>query len=286
MIKKNFLGSHLSIAGGLWKALERAHQIEANCVQIFTKSNRQWASKKITDEDVENFLTAKKKFKINHVVVHASYLINLASEKKDVQAKSIKALADEIARCNILNIEYLVLHPGSNPSEDITSSCKQVAEGINKAFAIEPPKKTVVLIETMAGQGSSIGKTFENLSEIIKHVNLEKNIGVCIDTCHIFAAGYEFDNKSSYEKLWKHFDKIIGLKKIKVIHINDSKKDFASCVDRHEHISKGKIKTDAFKLFMNDKKFEKIPKIIETPNSTQDLTLDQKNLETLKNYIK
>jgi deoxyribonuclease-4 len=286
MSTKSLLGAHLSIAGGFWKAIERAHQIGATCVQIFTKSNRQWRAKTITNEDAEKFLDAQKEFKVDTIVAHASYLINLASEKKDVQEKSIKALADEISRCQYLNIPYLVLHPGSNSSEVVSKSCQQIGKNINTAFEITPPQKTMILLETMAGQGSTIGKRFEDLAEIIKSVSSKKNIGVCIDTCHIFAAGYEFDNKKNYEKLWKTFDEIIGLEKIKVIHINDSKKDFASCIDRHEHISKGKIKTDSFKLLMNDKKFKYIAKIIETPKSSDDLKYDQKNLDTLKSYIK
>ncbi len=286
MSTKSLLGAHLSIAGGFWKAIARAHQIGATCVQIFTKSNRQWKAKTITDEDVKRFLDAQEEFKIDTVVAHASYLINLASEKQDVQEKSIKALADEISRCQNLKIPYLVLHPGSNSSENIPQSCQQIGKNINAAFEITPPQKTIVLLETMAGQGSTIGKKFEDLAEIIKHVTSKKNIGVCVDTCHIFAAGYEFGDEKSYKKLWKEFDEIIGLEKIKAIHINDSKKDFASCVDRHEHISKGKIKTDSFKLLMNDKRFKDIAKIIETPKSSDDLTYDQKNLDTLRSYIK
>jgi len=286
MPQKTLLGAHLSIGGGFWQAIARAHQIGANCLQIFTKSNRQWAAKKITNEDVEKFLEAQKNFKINKIIVHASYLINLASEKKDVQEKSIKALAHEISRCQLLQIPYLVLHPGSNPSENIFEACQQIAKNINAAFKITPPKETMVLLETMAGQGTTIGKKFEDLAEIIKHVTSKKNIGVCIDTCHIFAAGYEFDNEKSYKKLWKSFDEIIGLEKIKAIHINDSKKEFASCVDRHDHIGKGNIKTESFKLLMNDKKFNNIIKIIETPKSTDDLKHDKENLDILKSYIK
>jgi deoxyribonuclease-4 len=194
MSKKIVLGAHVSIAGGFWKALERAHEIGATAAQIFTKSNRQWIAKKITNDDIKSFLDAKKNFKINNIIVHASYLINLGSEKKDVQEKSIKALAEEINRCQLLEISYLVLHPGSNPSQDISKTCQLIAENINKVFEITPPKKTMLLLETMAGQGSTVGNTFESLAEIMKYISLKKNIGICIDTCHLFAAGYEFND--------------------------------------------------------------------------------------------
>lgn len=286
-MKKNILiGAHLSISGGFWQALIRAHTIGATCVQIFTKSNRQWAAKEINDQDVEKFISTKKELSIDTVIAHASYLINLGSEKTDVQEKSIKALADEIDRCEKLSIPYLVLHPGSNPSENRPKTCLQIATGLNKAISISKPKHTMVLLETMAGQGSTVGKTFENLAEIINHVEHKQHIGVCIDTCHIFAAGYTFEDEKSYKELWKHFDKVIGLNKIKVIHMNDSKKEFDSGVDRHEHIGKGKINPLAFKLIMNDKNFKNVPKIIETPKSDEDLKHDQENLEVLKSYIK
>lgn len=285
-MKKNILiGAHLSIAGGFWQALVRAHSIGANCVQIFTKSNRQWAAKKINDSDVEKFISYQNELGIKVVIAHASYLINLGSEKKEIQEKSIKALSDELQRCEKLSIPYLVLHPGSNPSEDVSQTCLQIAHNINKAFAISNPHHTVLLLETMAGQGSTIGNTFENLAEIIKHISDKKHIGICIDTCHIHAAGYTFGDEKSYKIFWGNFDKTIGIEKIKVIHMNDSKKECGSRVDRHEHIGKGKIKTSAFKLIMNDKKLKNIPKIIETPKSDQDLKQDQKNLDILKSYV-
>ncbi len=285
MPKNLLIGAHLSIAGGFWQALVRAHSIGATCVQIFTKSNRQWAAKKIDDDDIKKFLSYQKELDIKMVVAHASYLINLGSEKKEMQEKSIKAVADELQRCEKLGIPYLVLHPGSNPSQDISQTCLQIGHNLNKAFAISNTKHTMILLETMAGQGSTIGKTFENLAKIIKGVKNKKHVGICIDTCHLFAAGYNFDDEKSYKQLWKKFDTIIGLSKIKVIHMNDSKKELGSHVDRHEHIGKGKIKTTAFKLIMNDKKFAKVAKIIETPKSTEDLKHDKENLDILKSYI-
>ncbi len=286
MTKNILIGGHLSISGGFWQALVRAHSIGATCVQIFTKSNRQWAAKKIEDADIEKFISTQKALDIKVIIAHASYLINLGSEKKDVQEKSIKALADEIERCEKLSIPYLVLHPGSNPSEDISQTCLQIAHNINKAFDVYKPRHTMLLLETMAGQGSTVGNSFENLAEIISQTTHKKNIGVCIDTCHIYAAGYAFEDEKSYETLWKNFDQIIGIEKIKAIHVNDSKKECGSRVDRHENIGKGKINIAVFKLIMNDKRFKNVPKIIETPKSDQDLKQDKENLDILKSYIK
>ncbi|MBI2344783.1 deoxyribonuclease IV [Candidatus Dependentiae bacterium] len=286
MKKDILIGSHLSIAGGFWQALVRAHSIGATCVQIFTKSNRQWAAKKITDDDIKKFLSIKRELNIKTIIAHASYLINLASSKKDVQEKSIKALVDEIDRCEKLEIPYLVLHPGSNSLEATSDACTLIADNLNKVISLSNPKRTMILLETMAGQGSTIGKKFEDLAKIIGLIKNKKHIGICVDTCHIFAAGYKFDTEISYQALWKNFDEIIGIKRIKVIHMNDSKKELGCHIDRHEHIAKGKILPLAFKLIMNDKKFAKIAKILETPNSSQNPKQDQKNLDTLKSYIK
>lgn len=286
MAHKILIGAHLSIAGGFWQALVRASNIGATCVQIFTKSNRQWAAKKIEEADIEKFKLHQKELAIEVVVAHASYLINLGSEKKEVQEKSIKALADELERCEKLTIPYLVLHPGSNPSQDTHQTCLQIAHNINKAFSIYQPRTTMLLLETMAGQGSTVGNTFETLATIIDHTTHKKQVGVCLDTCHLYASGYTFENEKNYKDLWKKFDDLIGIEKIKAIHMNDSKKELGSCVDRHEHIGKGKINKKAFELIMNDKNFKKVPKIIETPKSDEDLKHDKENLDRLKSYIK
>lgn len=280
--KQLLIGAHVSIAGGFNQAIIRGQNIGATCIQIFTKSNRQWYAKPITQDDVAQFLTQQKASSIQMVVAHASYLINLASAKEETAQKSLHALIDELLRCEMLHIPYLVLHPGTYPSiEGRAETLALIAKQINIAFHTVKPKYTTLLLETMAGQGSTVGKTFEELEAIIKHVTLKSHIGVCVDTCHIFAAGYEFYDEKSYKQLWQHFDTIIGLEKLKVFHINDSKKEHNSLVDRHQHIGHGKIKPEAFKLLMQDKKFANIPKILETPKETDEFEDDKRNLATL-----
>lgn len=283
MIKKNlFIGAHVSISGGFDQAIIRGEIIGATCIQIFTKSNRQWQAKKITSEEAAFFIEQQKKSSIRTVVAHASYLINIGSTTDSTVEKSIHALIEELHRCQLLHIPYLVLHPGTLRYEDKQQSLIFIAQQLDKALEQIKPLQVTLLLETMAGQGSTAGQTFEEIATIINHMHNKKHIGVCIDTCHIFAAGYTFDTKASYEKLWQQFDKLIGIEKIKVIHINDSKKECNSHVDRHEDIGKGKIPSTAFKLLIKDPRFQDVPKILETPKENEED--DKRNLATLRKY--
>ncbi|MBP9764896.1 deoxyribonuclease IV [Candidatus Babeliales bacterium] len=281
---KLLMGAHVSIAGGFDKAIERGEKIGATCIQIFTKSNRQWGAKKITSDDVDAFLDAQKKSSIKMVVAHASYLINLCSDNNAIIRKSIDALIEELQRCEQLDIPYLVLHPGTSSNPDTQKVLITVADHINQAFKEVKPKNTTLLLETMAGQGSTIGKTVEELAVILDHVHDKKHIGVCIDTCHIFAAGYDLSTKKFYDDFWNKISKLIGIKNVKAFHINDSKKDFDSHVDRHEHVGKGKINPVVFKMLLKDKRFSKIPKILETPKEDE-FKDDVRNLKTLRDYF-
>jgi deoxyribonuclease IV len=284
MTKKNlFIGAHVSISGGFDQAIIRGETIGATCIQIFTKSNRQWHAKKINTEEALSFIEQQKKSSIRVVVAHASYLINLGSTTDSTVEKSISALIEELHRCQLLHIPYLVLHPGTLRYEDKQQSLIFIAEQINKVLEQINPLRVTLLLETMAGQGSTAGQTFEEIATIINHIHNKKHIGVCVDTCHIFAAGYTFDTEASYKKLWQQFDKLIGIEKIKVFHINDSKKDCNSHVDRHEDIGKGKIPISAFELLMKDLQFQDIPKILETPKEDE-YEDDKRNLATLKKY--
>ncbi len=280
--RRLLLGAHMSIAGGLDQAIFRGESIGCTTIQIFTKSNRQWAAKKLTTVDIENFKTAQKESDISPVVAHSSYLINLGSPKKDISKKSTKALAIELQRCEELGIPYLVLHPGSCLASSEEKCIEQIAQNLDKALALAPGK-TMVLLETMAGQGSIIGYTFEQIAEIIKLTSNKKRVGACLDTCHVFAAGYEFDSKKKYKAMWDNFDATIGLKKLKAIHINDSEKACGTRVDRHADIGKGKISLEAFKLLFNDPRFFDIPKLLETPKES--LTDDQRNINTIKKLL-
>lgn len=288
MIEKNqyLVGAHVSIAGGFFKAIEEGTEIGCTAIQIFTKSNRQWNSKSITDHEAQQFIEAQKNSDIQVVIAHAAYLINLGSPTPGVQEKSFNALVDEIKRCQQLQIPYLVLHPGTAEADSREASIKETGKLINKALEQTPDCTTTVLVETMAGQGKSIGSSFEELAIILAQVTHKKRIGVCFDTCHTFAAGYNFTTEESYNSLFKKFDDLIGLEYIKIFHVNDSKKEIGAHVDRHEDIGKGAIKLHAFEMIMNDHRFKNIPKILETPVTGDAITDYKRNLEVLVNLIK
>jgi len=283
MIKKNILlGAHMSISGGFENAIIDGESIGCTAIQIFTKSNRQWNAKKITEDQAITFKQHLLKSEIKMVIAHASYLINIGSPDNNLATKSINAVAEELDRCHLLDIPYLILHPGSYVNGDQDTCLKQIAENIDIIFS-KTNSKTDLLLETMAGQGTSIGHTFEQIATIIKLSQYKKRIGVCLDTCHIFAAGYDFRAKKEYNTMWKLFDSIIGLNKLNAIHINDSKTDLGSHVDRHADIGKGKIGLEAFTLLVNDKRFSDIPKLLETPKLT--LSDHKRNLDILKSLV-
>ena len=276
------LGAHMSTEGGREKALERGASINCTAIQIFTKSNRQWLDKPITKEEGALFKKTQKECDIKYVVAHASYLINIGSPKPDVESKSITALTKELDRCDMLGIPYLVLHPGSRLTSNLRDCIEQIAAGIDIALA-DSKGTTMVLLETMAGQGTGVGSTFEEVAHIRRLTKHKSRVGVCLDTCHIFAAGYKFSTKATYKQTWDTFNKIIGLEHLKAIHINDSKKECGSKVDRHEEIGKGKIGLKAFELLFNDPRLFSIPKILETPKSC--LADDAQNMKIIRGLL-
>jgi deoxyribonuclease-4 len=280
--KKLLLGAHMSIEGGLHKAIERGIETGCTTLQIFTKSNRQWHAAPLEITAIKQFNQAVITSGINPIVAHASYLINLASPEEATRKKSIIALKKELEVCSQLNIPYLVLHPGSHVNQTINQGLALINQGLNQVFK-EVPGNTIIALETMAGQGSSLGSNFEEIAKIYKSNDYKERLGVCLDTCHIFSAGYDFTEKKAYEAMWSEFDKIIGLEHLKVIHVNDSKKELGSRVDRHETITKGKIGAEAFALLFNDARFFDIPKILETPKAT--LAEDIYNMEIIKGLL-
>ena len=282
MQKKLFLGAHMSITGGIDRSLEAAASIGCTALQIFTSSNRSWTTKSLTDEDIERVTIKQKEYNLP-IVSHCSYLINLASPSKSVQKNAYKSLVQELKRCHQLGIQYTVLHPGSRLDSPEDKALQQVATLLDEAF-LETNNDVMILLETMAGQGTSIGGTFEQLGYLRNLIQQKKSVGICADTCHLFAQGYDLRTSENYEKVWENFDKEIGIKHLKVIHLNDSKKDLGSHVDRHEHIGKGKIGIEGFRMLMNDPRFESTIKILETPKSS--LNDDLINLTTLKRLIK
>lgn len=275
------LGAHMSIAGGISQAIERGESIGCTAIQVFTKSNRQWEAKPLTTDDIAAFKSAWHNSTIRSVVTHATYLINIGSPNQEVEKKSMEALAVDLNRSAALNIPYLILHPGSHTNTDEQSCIQRISDNLN--ILLEKNPTMTILLETMAGQGSSVGYTFEHLAEVIKHSRFKSQIGVCFDTCHAFAAGYDFRTEKSYTDMWDQFDTVVGLNKLKVFHLNDSKTDIGSRVDRHTHIGKGKIGLNAFEMLVNDPRFFDIPKILETPKA--DLREDKENIETIMNLL-
>jgi deoxyribonuclease IV len=280
--KHSFLyGAHMSIAGEPAKAIERGESIGCTAIQIFTKSNRQWHAKPITDKESENFKQTWKNSSIKSIIAHTSYLINIGSPNKELEHKSVHALGVEMERCTQLDIPYLVLHPGSHSNTDKEESLKRISTNLDHLFDQYPDCS--ILLETMAGQGTNIGNSFEQLAAIIKLSKHKRRLGVCLDTCHVFTAGYDLRDEKSYDQMWKQFDKVIGLEKLKAIHVNDSKKEIGSCVDRHTDIGKGKIGLKAFELLCNDPKLFDVPKILETPKD--DLADDKRNMDVLLDLL-
>lgn len=259
------LGAHISIAGGHYKAIIRGEKIGCTTIQIFTKSNKTWYAKAISQANIKLFKKTLTTSSISpKIMAHSAYLINLASKDSSIRNKSIVALKEEVARCNQLGIPYLILHPGAHGGEGENKGIKKIAAGLDDVLkSIEG--STMILLETMAGQGTSIGSTFESLRTIYDTCSHKKRIGICFDTCHVFSAGYGLETKEDYEKTWKHFKKTIGIKLLKAIHLNDSKGKSGCKKDRHAHIGTGEIPTLVFKRIMNDKNLASIPKILETP---------------------
>jgi deoxyribonuclease IV len=256
------LGAHMSIAGGIENAYTSGASIGCTAVQFFTHSNRQWSMKKLSPEAVTLVKTAQKETGITHAMVHASYLINLASASADTRKKSKHMLTMELDHCAALGISHLILHPGSHP--DKQEGIKLLSEGLNEVLETTP-STTHIALETMAGQGSQLGTRFEDLASIKEGVTHKKSIAFCVDTCHVWAAGYDFSHEKGYEKMWNEFDSILGIEHLKALHLNDSKKGCNSRVDRHDDIGKGTIGLEAFKLIMKDGRFATIPKVLETP---------------------
>jgi len=273
-------------AGGIEKAPQRGASVGCTAMQIFTKNQNQWRGKKLDKKSVESYLRNLEESGITHVASHDSYLINLASPKKELYEKSFDAFVDEIERAHTLKIPYLVFHPGSHVGSGEEAGLESVAGGMNDAIRKTGHCKDVILtIETTAGQGTNLGYKFEHLAYLIDKVEDKSRVGVCFDTCHVFAAGYELRTKDGYKKTFKEFDEVIGLRYLKFFHLNDSLRDFESRKDRHEHIGEGFIGKEGFRMLMNDRRFFDVPMVLETPKGP-DLAEDRRNLELLRSFIK
>lgn len=262
--KTALIGAHISIAGGFELAIERAESIGATAIQIFTKSSRTWFEKPISQQSAQLFKDALKKSSVQIVVAHSAYLINIGSPNKKTEAGSCNSLLNELQRCEALGLPFLVLHPGSHLGSGEEPCIERIAKNLDLVLA-QHTGSTKILLETMAGQGSNIGSTFEQLSYIRDLAKEKRRIQFCLDTCHIFAAGYDLRSTTSYKEVMKQFDRIIGFDLLKIIHLNDSQEPFDSHKDRHADIGKGHIPLTVFKELMNDSRLQDVPKILETP---------------------
>ncbi|MCA9898043.1 MAG: deoxyribonuclease IV [Ardenticatenaceae bacterium] len=287
------LGAHMSAAGGLFKAFERGDEAGCDSMLVFTKSNRQWNAKPITDKDVAQYRKAAAKYAhIQPVAVHASYLINIASPDDDLWEKSYQALKDEVERAAAFDLPLITFHPGSFVSSDAEAGMARIAEGLKRLLvetAVSAPN-TTVCVETMAGQGTNLGHSFEQLATILNQVGDHERLGVCFDTCHVFAAGYDIRTPETYATTMAAFDQTVGLDKIKCFHLNDSKHEFGSNKDRHEHIGQGFIGKSGFANFVNDPRWADHPAHLETPKTEEDedgkeIEMDPVNLKTLRDLI-
>ena len=252
------LGAHESTAGGLHEAFARALADGAEAVQIFTKSSRMWRAKEITPADAAQFRAAASL----PVSVHASYLVNLGCDAGDLREKSIAAFADELQRCDLLGIPHLVVHPGAHADKE--RGIRNVAEGLDRAFAAHQGR-CQVLLETAAGQGSALGSRFEELRAIRDACKSPDRVALCVDTCHVFAAGYDIASDRGYESTFEQFDRVLGIQQIRAFHLNDSVKPLGCRVDRHEHVCKGEIGPLAFRKLVNDERFRDVPGYLEIP---------------------
>ncbi len=281
------LGAHMSIAGGYFRAVEAAAQAGCDCVQLFTKNNSQWAGKPIRLADVEQFREALGRLEISRPLAHASYLINLASPDRTLHEKSIAAMIVELQRAAQLGIPGVVLHPGSFTTSDEATGIRKISKSLDRIYKQTARLPVDVLLENTAGQGSNLGWRFEQIRQIIDRCRYGDRLGICIDTCHAFAAGYDMATAARYEATMDELDRILGLSRIRAIHLNDSKKPFGSRRDRHEHIGRGEIGLKPFRYLLNDARFATTPMYLETPKGDEKgRNLDEINLETLRGLVR
>jgi deoxyribonuclease-4 len=278
------LGAHMSIAGGVGNALLEGKKVECDAIQIFTKSSRQWASKPYTREEIQQFEINRKETGIKSIIAHDSYLLNLGSSDSVLRARSVAAFIDELERCETLAVSNLVAHPGAHTGAGEAEGIKTIATSINEVHAACPGYKVKITLEITAGQGSNLGYRFQHIGDIMDATTENDRLRVCFDTEHAFAAGYDIRTREVYERTFSEFDDAIGLEHLAAFHLNDSKKEFNSRVDRHEHIGKGFIGVEAFRLLMNDKRFWGLPMCLETPKG-KDLKEDRENLTVLRGLL-
>jgi len=283
--KSRRIGVHLSTTGGSWTAVDRAVEIGANTFQIFSSSPRMWRASSVKPADAKKMSELRAEHDVGPVAIHASYLINVCSQTETVRGNSVAAFRGEVERALALGAEFLVLHPGAHLGAGVEAGLAKVVESLDAVFAEIPAVKTKVALEITAGQGSCLGCEFEHLAHIINHVRQPERLCVCIDTAHLFAAGYDIRQPKGWDKTMRRFHALIGREQIAAFHLNDSRTELNSRVDRHEHIGKGKIGLEAFRHIVNDSHFRPLPGCLETPKS-DDLHEDIENLATLRSLAR
>lgn len=280
------LGAHESIAGGYYKSVEIAARVGCECVQLFTKNNNQWRAKAISDAEAAAFREALARCNIVRPIAHDSYLINLAAPDGELWEKSIAAFAHELERADRLGIPYVVTHPGSYTTTDEATGLRRIVAALDEVHRRTRGVSARCLLENTAGQGTNLGRRFEHLQAIIDGVREPERLGVCIDTCHAFAAGYPLSSQAEYDDTIGALDRCVGLERVRAFHLNDSKKGLGSRVDRHEHIGEGKLGLEPFRHLLNDRRFCDVPMYLETPKGLRDgEDLDTINLRTLRQLI-
>lgn len=281
------LGAHVSIAGGIEKALIRGEQLGCRTVQIFTKNANRWQERSFRQAELDLYRDIKNRTGIEPVIAHNSYLVNLATIGAELYKKSINAMVQELERCEMLGVRYLVVHPGSHQGSGEERGIEKIVHALNEIHEVTKGFNVAIALEMTAGQGTSLGHRLEQIALIMNRVEESPRLAFCLDTCHSFAAGYEMRSQADYDRFIRDIDGTIGLERLKVIHLNDSKGDCGSRVDRHEDIGKGKIGDEPFRWIMNDERLKDIPKIIETPGlgKIKDYRKDEQNLNLLRSMI-
>jgi len=277
-------GAHMSIAGGIDQALRRGQEVGCETIQVFVKNANRWAAKPFTDKDVTRFQQALRETKISPVVAHNAYLINIASPNEELWMKSLEALIIEVERCAALKIPFLVMHPGAHTGAGEDVGLSRVTTALNEVFNRTENSRVTILLESTSGQGSVLGGRFEHLAELLNESFCSERLGICLDTCHIFTAGYDLRTPGACAETFKKFDKIVGLAELKAIHLNDSQGELGSRRDRHEHIGMGRIGLEGFRWIVNNPELSSLPMILETPKGA-DMKEDRDNLGILRSLI-
>jgi len=268
-VAPDLLGAHMSIAGGLHLALERGREAGCSAVQIFLKNQLQWKAKPYTEEEVRHFAAARKATGIRTVFAHSSYLINLAAQSSADWNRAVGAFHDELERAEALGLPFVIIHPGSHKGLGLEAGIRRIIEALNEVVSRTSGYRVRVLLENTAGGGATIGRTFEELAALLEGARTPERLGICLDTCHLFAAGYDLRTRGGYETVIKSCAAIVGLRQVRAFHLNDAKAPLGSGLDRHEKIGKGRLGKEAFRWLMRDRRFARVPMVLETPKDPE-----------------